>query len=143
MSVWRPIYFLGHNVHILFCANCFIFFILLVSLSVIDENYCPIPFEPVTVSCIVKKTLEEDPFFLSWKCNEHSSTNLVLCNDIVGFTCEFGEVFNVTGTCECNNTVIVSEVTFFANPAGANTLICSNRKEDAMLTLDITGKIKM
>ena len=57
---------------------------------------------------------------------------LVLCNTgtVLNINCQFGVVYNVTGVCKCNDTVLVSEATFLAASAGYMTLSCSDGQSD-------------
>ena len=112
-----------------------------VTLSVIgDGEICPSM--PVTVRCVVKK-IPSSVFFLSWRCNkEKGEENLVLCHPILDFSCEFGEVVNVTGSCECDNSVIVSEATFVSKSDGPDTgsLTCSNGREEETVSVTANGE---
>ena len=61
-------------------------------------------------------------------------------NPILDFNCEFGKVVNVTGSCECEDTVIVSEATFIPNPDSAGNLTCGNGEQDETVSLSVKGK---
>ena len=61
-------------------------------------------------------------------------------NPILDFNCEFGKVVNVTGSCECEDTVIVSEATFIPNPDSAGNLTCGNGAQDETVSLSVKGK---
>ena len=97
---------------------------ILVTLSLVGKDVCPS--QSVTVRCVVKKRSNKQLFILSWRCYGSVNENLVICNLILDFNCEFGKVVNVTGFCECEDTVIVSEATFIPNPDSAGNLTCGN-----------------
>ena len=97
---------------------------------------------PVNVRCVVKR-IPSSVLFLSWRCSkEKTEENLVLCNPILDFSCEFGEVVNVTGSCECDNSVIVSKATFVSKSDGADTgsLTCSNGREEETVSVTANGE---
>ena len=94
---------------------------LAVTLKVVNGGDCP--FDPITLRCIVQKKPQTS--FLSWKCSENIE-QFVICNPIVAFNCEFGRLTNITGSCECGGSIIVSEATFLANSNSARSLICSD-----------------
>ena len=102
------------------------------------ENICP--FHPITLHCVVNTTLSNRTTpFLSWKCAENSDENVVLCDPILSFDCGFGIVENVTGSCECNDALIVSEATFTAESTDARTLICSDGTREEKVSLIAQG----
>ena len=110
-----------------------------VTVSVVGDK--PIgPFEPVTVQYLVKKS--PDRFFLSWRClSDCGSLNLVLCNPILAFDCEFGAVVNITGACKCtNDSVIVSEATLIPNSfiTSESSLTCGNGQQQE--TVSVSAK---
>ena len=95
-------------------------------------NICP--YKPVTLRCVAKKNYD----FLSWKCSgAEKAQDFINCSDIFDFSCEFGEVVNVTGSCECDNSVIVSEATFVPKSDGPDTgsLTCSNGGEEETVSV--------
>ncbi|CAI8058311.1 hypothetical protein GBAR_LOCUS31703 [Geodia barretti] len=107
-----------------------------VSVSVKDsETICP--FHPITLRCVVNTTLSDQTTpFLSWKCAENSQGgHAVFCDTILNFDCGFGIVENVTGSCECNDALIVSEATFTAKSTDARTLICSDGTQEEKVSL--------
>jgi hypothetical protein len=109
-----------------------------VTLTIVGvEDTCP--YQPVTVRCIVKRSLNRGLSFLSWKCSEDSSEHLVFCDPVLDFDCEFGTLYNVNGSCECDDTVIVSEVTFIAKPNAGVTLTYSNGGPGALAPAIITA----
>ena len=77
--------------------------------------------------------------FLSWKCAKDSGENVVFCDPILNFDCGFGTVANVTGSCECNDALIVSEATFTANSTDARTLICGDGTREEKVSLIAQG----
>ena len=109
------------------------------NLSVIgNKDICPS--QPVTVRCIVKKLSSQQFPFLSWRCSGSNNEKLVICNPILDFNCEFGKVVNVTGSCECEDTVITSEATFIPNTDSAGNLTCGNGEQDETVSLSVKGK---
>ena len=123
------------------CGVCLGYYELVspvVTLSVTDgEDACP--FDPITLRCIVKKHTTQQLSFLSWRCTEDSSENFVFCNPILDFSCEFGTVSNISGFCECSNTIIVSEATFTPTSTTTRTLICGNGRQQQMIPLSTKG----
>ena len=110
-----------------------------VTVSVVRDKPCP--FEPVTVRCLVKKT--PDHFFLSWRClSNRGSENLVLCNPILAFDCEFGAVVNITGACKCtDDSVIVSEATLIPSSfiTSDSSLTCGNGQQQKTVSVSAKG----
>ena len=115
-----------------------LFFPVTVSV-VVDRPICP--FEPVTVRCLVKKT--PNHFFLSWRClSNHGSENLVLCNPILAFDCEFGAVVNITGACKCTDgSVIVSEATLIPKSfiTSDSSPTCGNGQQQETVSVSAKG----
>ena len=68
---------------------------------------------------------------------------LVFCNteDNLDLHCQFGTAYDVTGSCECNDSVIMSNVTFFAPPSGDMTLSCSNGVYEKQVFVSMNGKL--
>ena len=95
---------------------------ILVTLSLVGKDVCPS--QSVTVRCVVKKSSNKQLSFLSWRCYGSVNENL---NPILDFNCEFGKVVNVTGSCKCEDTVIVSEATYFPYPGN---LTCGNGAQE-------------
>ena len=90
-----------------------------VSVTLNVSEICP--YQPVAAHCVVKKPLNDPNPFLSWQCssqNRMGEERLVFCNteDNLDLHCQFGTVFDVTGSCDCNDT-IMSNVTFVAPPS--------------------------
>jgi hypothetical protein len=112
-----------------------VFISFAVTLSIKDgESICP--FHPITLRCVVNTTLSNRTTpFLSWKCAKDSGENVVFCGPILNFDCSFGTVANVTGSCECNDALIVSEATFTAKSTDARTLICSDGTREEKVSL--------
>ena len=112
------------------------FISIIVTLSLVGgRDVCPS--EPVTLRCVVKRPSNQQFPFLSWRCSGSVNENLVICSPILNFNCEFGKVVNVTGSCKCEDTVIVSEATFIPNPDSAGNLTCGNGRQDS---LSVKGK---
>jgi hypothetical protein len=73
---------------------------------------------------------------LAWKCAENSQGgHAVRCANINNFDCGFGIVENVTGSCECNDALIVSEATFTAKSTDARILICSDGTQEEEISV--------
>ena len=107
-----------------------------VTLSLVgDRDVCPS--EPVTVCCVVKKSTQSS--FLLWRCSGSSMEDLVICNPIFDFDCKFGKVVDVTGSCECNNTVIVSQATFIANSSNTSSLTCGTNTQQENIRVSVKG----
>ena len=104
-----------------------------------SETICPS--DPITVRCVVNTTLSQQTTpFLLWKCTESSGQNVVLCEPILNFDCDFGRVENVTGSCLCDNkSLIVSEATFTATSTSARTLICSDGSTEEKVSITAKG----
>ena len=97
--------------------------------------------EPIVAQCIVKRYASSTTF-LHWDCERREGSGTVLCNSkrIDDFSCGFGEILNVTGFCDCDSPVIISEATVFAPPAGGNeTLLCSNGIESKAISITTPG----
>ena len=110
-----------------------------VNLSVIgNKDICPS--QPVTLRCVVKRPLNQQFPFLSWRCSGSVNENLVICNPILDFNCGFGKVVNVTGSCKCEDTAIVSEATFIPNPDSAGNLTCGNGALEKTIAVSLNGK---
>ena len=103
------------------------------------ESVCP--FHPITLRCVVNTTLSDQTVpLLAWKCAENSQGgHAVRCANINNFDCDFGIVENVTGSCECNDALIVSEATFTAESTDARTLICSDGTREESVSLSAQG----
>ena len=110
----------------------------IVTLSLVGKDVCPS--QSVTVRCVVKRPSNQQSPFLSWRCSGSVNENLVICNPILDFNCEFGKVVNVTGSCECEDTVIVSEATFIPNTDSAGNLTCGNGVQEETVSLSVKGK---
>ena len=100
-----------------------------VSLTLNVDEVCP--YQTVTAHCAMKKPPNSQNLFLSWQCsgqNGLEEERLVFCNtgNIVDLHCQFGEVFHVTGACDCDDTVVMSNVTFVVPSSGNVTLNCTN-----------------
>ena len=111
---------------------------ILVTLSLVGKDVCPSQF--VTLRCVVKRPSNQQSPFLSWRCSGSDNEKDVICNPILDFNCEFGKVVNVTGSCECEDTVIVSEATFIPNPDSAGNLTCGNGAQEETVSLSVKGK---
>jgi hypothetical protein len=115
---------------------------LAVSLALNVSEICP--YQPVTAHCVVKKPLNNPNPFISWQCsgqNRVEEERLVFCNtqDNLDLHCQFGTAYDVTGSCKCNDSVIMSNVTFFAPPSGDMTLNCSNGVYEKQVFVSMNG----
>ena len=74
-------------------------------------------------------------FFLAWQCTRLDGTEeerVVTCNTgpVADFNCPFGKIYDIKGSCTCNDTLITSEATFIATSEGDMLLFCSDGGAD-------------
>ena len=82
---------------------------------------------------------------LSWECSDEGGAEVkrvVLCDGAnFNLNCQFGVVYDVTGVCGCNNTLIMSNATFYVPPPGdIMTLNCSNGVYEEHVIVTTNGK---